>query len=435
MSENPRRPSTDDRAAWKAYWRAHGMPWRTEPEVDEERQLDLAQRRALPPDVGQGMYPFKGIKLTRGDVEWLLATHESGGIQGPVDWDLVEQRKRVGLDLRAADLRGIDLSHLPLARLQGGLTEDDFQDATLEQRTAAAVQLDGAILAFAHLEGSALTYAQLRGIDGRSAHLEGADLYHAHFEASVPSNLRRASFDSQTVLNHAVLANASAVGPFLGNIRWNGVILTSIDWLSVNRLGEDDEGLQRSATNDVGGRLGRLPAAVTANRQLAVELRAQGLSEAGDHFAYRAQVLQRQVLRRQGHWLRALGSLLLDLMSGYGYRPLRAFLTYVLVIVAFAGLYFLNAQSVASHLTWDESLVLSISSFHGRGFFSSDIHLGDGLARLAAGEAIIGLFIEITFIGAIRSRETAGRRWRMRGIPQGMTTGWALAGANSCPSW
>jgi hypothetical protein len=48
--------------------------------------------------------------------------------------------------------------------------------------------------------------------------------------------------------------------------------------------------------------------------------------------------------------------------------------------------------------------VLSISSFHGRGFFSSGISLGDTLARLAAGEAIIGLLIEITFIATFTQR-------------------------------
>jgi hypothetical protein len=43
-------------------------------------------------------------------------------------------------------------------------------------------------------------------------------------------------------------------------------------------------------------------------------------------------------------------------------------------------------------------LVLSISSFHGRGLFPNGLRLGDPIAILAAVEAIIGLRIEITFI-------------------------------------
>src|SRR5262245_21104774 len=72
---------------WLDHWKAQGMPWRTQPQVDEERQAYLAQRRAITPDVDQGIYPFKEIKLDRADVEWLLATHESGGMRGPVDWN------------------------------------------------------------------------------------------------------------------------------------------------------------------------------------------------------------------------------------------------------------------------------------------------------------------------------------------------------------
>jgi hypothetical protein len=106
----------------------------------------------------------------------------------------------------------------------------------------------------------------------------------------------------------------------------------------------------------------------------------------------------------QRHYLRYLGSLLLDLISGYGYRPLRSIATYVLVVLAFAGAYLLNAQFAKPHLRWDEAIMLSISAFHGRGFFTTGISLGDTLARLAAGEAIIGLLIEITFIATFTNR-------------------------------
>src|SRR5262249_52840963 len=144
--------------------------------------------------------------------------------------------------------------------------------------------------------------------------------------------------------------------------------------------------------------------AVRANQQLATTLRAQGLSEEADRFAYRAQVLQRRVLRQRGRWLRYLGSGLLDLVAGYGYKPLRSFLAYIFIICVFAALYLLNAQFDVPHLSWDEAIVLSISSFHGRGFFTSGISLSDTLARLAAGEAIIGLLIEITFIATFTQR-------------------------------
>ena len=87
------RPAHEDTEAWKTYWKAQGEPWRTEPEIEPERQKYLAERRSITPDIWKGIYPFKDIKLTRADIEWLLATHESGGVQGPVDWSDHSQRE------------------------------------------------------------------------------------------------------------------------------------------------------------------------------------------------------------------------------------------------------------------------------------------------------------------------------------------------------
>src|SRR6266571_1736091 len=144
------RPTSDDRSAWQVYWKEQGQSWRTEPEIDEERQKFLTERRCIVPDIKQGIYPFKAIKLTRADVEWLLATHENG--RGPIDWSDENQRSREGLDLRGADLRQVDLSGLPLTHLRGGLIPDEWRTATVEERQAAAIHLEGADLSNAYLE-------------------------------------------------------------------------------------------------------------------------------------------------------------------------------------------------------------------------------------------------------------------------------------------
>ena len=52
------------------------------------------------------------------------------------------------------------------------------------------------------------------------------------------------------------------------------------------------------------------------------------MREQADRFAYRAQVLQRGLQRHRGRFGAALGSWFLDLISGYGYRPMRSFITY-----------------------------------------------------------------------------------------------------------
>jgi hypothetical protein len=100
---------------------------------------------------------------------------------------------------------------------------------------------------------------------------------------------------------------------------------------------ENDNALQTKRAT----RRGDFVAAVRAHRVLVVTLRSQGMNEEADRYAYRAQVLQRQVLRQQGirKWLAYVGSLVLDFISGYGYRPVRSFLVYVAAIVWFAIFY------------------------------------------------------------------------------------------------
>src|SRR5438105_1845808 len=160
---------------------SHTRPvWQIEPEIDSERQQFLAERLAIIPDIQRGIYPFKDVKLSRADIEWLLITHEGG--RGPVDWSDVEQRSRLGLDLRGADLRRVDLCNLPLARMRSGLGRDEWNLTTLEQRYMAGVHLQGADLSQAHLEGAILQGAHLEGATLRGTHLEEANLFRAYLK-------------------------------------------------------------------------------------------------------------------------------------------------------------------------------------------------------------------------------------------------------------
>lgn len=253
MSEQPQRPtSDDDRAGWKAYWTAQGMPWRTEPEIDEERQRYLAERRAVKPDIEKGIYPFRdehgSIKLSRADLEWMLANLESGGILGPVDWSDEKQRERDGLDLRGADLRSAYLARLPLSRLMGTREHKPWNEdaaATLV-KGLAVLHLEGANLYLAHLEGACLGFAHLENVflsdavltdaDLSFAHLElaylaftdtsGLCLEHAHLEFATLgfAQMERASF-SNAHLEGASLVSANLKGAYLSEAHMQGARL------------------------------------------------------------------------------------------------------------------------------------------------------------------------------------------------------------------
>lgn len=183
------RPITDDRDTWRAYWRTQEMPWRTEPEISPERQAYFAERRAITPDIEQGIYPFNDIepKLTRADIEWLLATHDGG--RGPVVWkdeqDKPDGEHRDGLDLRGANLSKVNLSGLPLTRLHGGLSFDEMHFKSATGREQAAIHLEGADLRRAQLQEAFLSRAQLAGADFSEAQLAGANLHRAQLAGRI----------------------------------------------------------------------------------------------------------------------------------------------------------------------------------------------------------------------------------------------------------
>ena len=506
----------DNIVYWSKHWQNLGQTWRTEPEIDVERQKYLAERRAIVPDMEKGIYPFKDIKLSRADVEWLLATHENG--RGPVNWSDESQREREGLDLRGADLRRTDLHGLPLAYLKGssGIQLSFRHKAAaihLEEAYLAEIHLEGAILDYAHLEKATLYGAHLEGAHLYGIHLKDAELIEAHLESAVLTNanlvranlsgahlenallieahLERAEFrrmyffhtDPDTAdqsemtthlegadldrahldraaldgacLDEANLSGASLKGAFLSqayfkgasligahlegayldrthlegadlrevffntetqliniflgdarfgfaslaDVRWGDTNLALVTWSSVKKLGDEIEA-ERLKKGGETTQLLWYRRAVRANRQLAIALQAQGLNEFAARFAYRAQLMQRKVIWYQRKFGQYLFSMFLDLLTGYGYKPIRSFITYGIVISLFAFIYFL----LGSHLAWNEAIVISMTAFHGRGFFPEQFKPGDPQALVAAIEAFVGLLIEVTFIATLTQR-------------------------------
>jgi hypothetical protein len=409
------RPAPAGYETWNVYWTARGMPWRTEPEQDEERQQYLAERRAVKPNIARGIFPFRdengSIRLTRADVEWLLATHESCGVRGPVNVDDPGHWNREGLDLRGADVSDADLHGLPLARLRGGIAGGDYQAATEKQRQAAALCGPRVKLYSAHLEGSILTGAQLEGADFYEAHLEGADLFEARL---VGADLQKAFFDTSSTLNRIILVNGEdGVAPLLRDVHWDGVNLSGIRWRSVRVLGEECDAQQRltpeGEPKDVATRGMEYLRAVRSNRQLAATLRSQGLTDDADRFAYRAQLCQRQVRRSLG--IQALpayvGSLLLWALAGYGYRLWRILAAYGLVLAVFTliyaalGVHSFRGESSAQAL-WDSFLV-SLSAVHGRATFEL-LGAWSAAAWVAAVQSVVGIVIEGVFVAMLVQR-------------------------------
>src|SRR6266487_938832 len=381
------RPTTDDRKDWQNYWQQKGRPWRTEPEISTDRQDFLANRLTIKPDIEKGVYPFKGIKLERADVEWLLDNHENG--RGPIDWSDKSQRSRVGLDIREADLSQANLSSLPLACLCGGLDGDEWSTLSEEDKLAVVfmnevnlteahlegallrgaqlenasifraylenadlvdAQLSKASLSWSHLEGARLSGAHLEEAYFSGAFLNGASLYQAHLEEAIlngahlesadlseaflegadlswaklkNANLSRAQLQGANLrwadlegvnFSRAVLNDQKGIGPFCADAQWGTTNLALIVWTSIAVLGDEYRARRKyeyfsTQKKSISKRLEEYEIAIRANRQVSVALQTQGLNEHASRFAYRAQVLQQELIWMQlgcGNWIQKM---------------------------------------------------------------------------------------------------------------------------------
>jgi uncharacterized protein YjbI with pentapeptide repeats len=331
-------------------------------------------------------------------------------------------------DLRNADLRDIEIVDIDLenADLQGANLEGvlfygyetvgdqllgpnlrgaNFGGATLARASLNNAQLQRAKFFGSNLQGAELNGANLRQADLRDAQLEAADLGGSELSGA---DLRRSQLDYRTSLDGARLFSndetPSHPATRLADVRWNGASVTNVaDWSACFRLGDEDAELDE---------------ATRANRQVATLLRTQGYSVEADRFEYRARQLDRRRPPSLPKWMPArrlmesllhpftrLTSLVLDLISGYGYRPWRIAFTYILTVGGFA---FIYNHWAATHRGvpaqgWD-AVWFSVIAFHGRGVINSALGPGSPMFGVAALEAVLGLLVEVVFVATLIRR-------------------------------
>lgn len=299
----------------------------------------------------------------------------------------------VRADITCACFDRADLQHADLTKTaQDVPTSYSSRQARLSFERA---NLDGAILVEASLAQANLQLAVLTGADLTRANLLGADL-------------RRARMDVATTLEQVKLDDASV--PAAGKIRiadivWNGAPLETIPWHQLDCTG--DEGVARQPDLSRELRIQTYGAAARGYHSLQIALHNQGLADPGAKFHMREMEMERKRFWYERRGLQWLFSWLLKIVCGYGELPLRTALSYVVIVVAFGCAYFVltnQLSNAADHLQWYDALLLSVFSFHGRGFFQVVYDPGDIISIPAAIEAIIGLFIEAIFIATFSRR-------------------------------
>lgn len=299
-----------------------------------------------------------------------------------------------GADLGDADLQGAHLTgahlekaNLSRAQLQGALTE------------LSGAQLQHANLTGAHLEGTRLIGAHLQYANLTEAQLQGADLSKAELEGTI---LRKAMLDKTTRLNQAEMGTVR-----LDQVILDNVDLSVVDWYPVRRLG--DETVARQCRDKQQKRVpwteraAAYAAASRAYRLLATALQTQGMGDSASRYAERAQIMQRKRRWYECEVGAYLGSLLLAIFAGYGYRLSRVFITYAALVVGFALVYHAFGIPDDSHPSlWDYALI-SVTAIHGRVFFEAfGIH--NPLSWVAAVESVCGIIIESIFAAVLIQR-------------------------------
>ena len=369
-------------------------------EPPPERIAEL--RAAYDANVAASKPPYAGVAIrSAGELRWILSERGWSGQEDP--------QGRARPQLEEADLRGINVSHMQLRQAilrRAAIDGACFFGADLYRAELQGTKCEKADFRQVDLFGADLDRAWLWDADFRGARLARTSLCATHFRGADlrGADLTGAWMDSTTRFRAVKLDSTTR----LGQVVWNSVPLIQVDWSQMRQSGEESEITRRAPRNE---RLQAIIAAQQAYDGLAVVLQNQGVKDWASHYHLRALRLERRAQLLRGNTLSWFVSWLIDMLSGYGQYVGRALRAYALVIVVFASTYYgltnyLGAlfPTRSTRLAPIEALVLSVSSFHGRGFFPQSLSLGDPIAVVAAAEAIIGLFNELVFITTFSRR-------------------------------
>jgi uncharacterized protein YjbI with pentapeptide repeats len=370
-----------------------------------ERQADLdAQCRA---NTDAGRPPYWHVHIhTHGELQWIM---QQRGWRGTID-EFNEILLAAEDDyIQIADFRGANFSHANLSGaklVQANLSQANLLETNLSNANLVDGDLHDARLRLANLSSANLQNANLTHAHCRNASFAGANLTFASLQgARLPNadlrdaRLVGAYLDASTVLSGVQLNDQTQ----LADIIWNNALLTRVNWEQIHFLGDEQFNVDRGAKR--GSQIQGYRNAARAYSGLAGALKAQDLSIPAGRFRLRAQRLERRATRLEGKYASWAGSCILDAVAGYGERPGRSFVAYLLVVLTFAIAYFAIGLVAGPTLSPSGALIFSLTSFHGRGFFPGTLTSIDGpFPALAALEAVTGLFIELVFIATFSKR-------------------------------
>ncbi len=179
-----------------------------------------------------------------------------------------------------------------------GRCRKGYTKANLSGADLIGAKLSGVHLTVANLSGTNLRGAKLSDADLRGATLNGAYLGWANLSGA---DVSEAKMDTDTSFTEIILSSATR----LGDVRWNGVPLTLVDWSQISHLGDE-----RLLSGKVGfgrdvrpltrrERATRCQSIARAYSGLANALRAQSMNPQASGYRLLTQRWERRAMRAQ----------------------------------------------------------------------------------------------------------------------------------------
>jgi len=255
--------------------------------------------------------------------------------------------------------------------------------------------LQGAHLMGAHLQGAHLAFSNLQEANLLGANLQRANLWRANLQRAylIGANLQRAS-----------LEGANLHGTDLHEAKFDDSSLwrAELDEIVIGEMFGDKE-------KDIETKLMEFEEASEIYHNLKNYFRNEGIYERSGNYYYREKVVERKIYKQKNKG-KYLGSLLLDLLCGYGEKPGRIIISSLSWIFLNSIMYFilgiekgvvevglsLQAGFCENAINFLDCLYFSFVTFTTLGY--GDLHPVAITKAFAAVEAFTGAFMLALFV-------------------------------------
>ena len=283
-------------------------------------------------------------------------------------------------------------------------TSPEIKDA-LEKQLKEGKSLEGYSLTYADLENANLVEADLSNADLSHANLKNGHLYHSNLSGA---NLLKADLTGAN-LNRAELKQANLLGALFFGAR-----LEQTKWGKT--LIQEDLAHSAQKENDQENATDYYEQAEELYRELRQEYEQRGQFDKAGYFFYREMNMRRKQLPLFS--LKRILSKTVDLLCGYGEKPLRLIMFASVFIIGCALMYFiLGIESkseiidLQAHIGIKENIIHLLECIYFSIVTFTTLGYGDivpiGASRIiAAIEALVGTFTIALFLVVFVKRMT-----------------------------